>query len=107
MVQQKTGERNEYGEQLSQTDGEWVDWIEVWAKVEPLVVQTETREVTNAEQQQVTIRSRVRMRYLPGLNEAKRIKLGNRIFNIDSVMNVNEANREHRLLCIEVKNDKQ
>ena len=42
------------------------------------------------------------MRYLPGLSPRMRLRDGNRLLNILRVINKDERNVEHELLCREV-----
>ena len=44
----------------------------------------------------------MRLRYVSGLITKMRILWGTRIYNIIDAINVNELNKEHRLMCEEV-----
>jgi len=85
--QQRTTTQNSYGE-LTET---WADYATRWASVEPL----KGREYFSAKQTQAEVDVRFRCRYLSGLNTADfRIKYGSRIYDIVSIINVDERNKE-------------
>jgi len=74
-----------------------------WASVEPL----RGREYMEAAQATSNVTHRVRMRFYSGLNtKSYRFQFTNppdseRTLNIDSVLNLDERNREHECMCIE------
>ncbi len=73
--------------------------FEDWASIEPL----QGREFEAAKSYAVEITHRVRMRHRPGVTEKMRVMYGERIFDIQSVINVNERNVEMQLMCLERK----
>lgn len=75
----------------------WRPRVKVWAAVEPL----NGRELFNAQQVEPVITHRVRLRYIKGITAHMRIKHRKRELNIESVINVDERNRELELLCRE------
>lgn len=78
----------------------WSAYATVWASVEPLT----GREYQNAAQQVSEVSHKVRLRYVPGATRVKsqhRILYNGRIFQIVSVANVEERNREMELMCKE------
>lgn len=76
----------------------WETVVFRWASIEPL----SGRELWLAQQVQSQVSHRIRMRYLQGVKSLDRLKHGGRIFNIASVINVDEANRELELMTVEV-----
>lgn len=68
------------------------------AAIEPL----DGRELYEAQQLSSVISHRVRMRYLAGLTATCEVFFGARTFEIIAVVNVEERNVEHRLLCQEL-----
>jgi len=75
----------------------WIPTHSVWAAIETLT----GREFVIAMTAQAEVTIQVRIRYLPGITSAMRITYQGRIFNIQSVINPNEANRELVLMCLE------
>ncbi|MMZ49680.1 Phage head-tail joining protein [compost metagenome] len=78
----------------------WIDVATVWAAVEPL----RGREyfAAAAVNQERTVR--FRMRYRPNITAEMRLLYERRVFDIKSVIDVNEAHRELHLMCEEVGN---
>jgi SPP1 family predicted phage head-tail adaptor len=75
----------------------WAPFAAVWASVEPLL----GREYFDAQREQADVSHRVRMRYLAGGTHSMRLVLGSRVFEIESVINAGERNRELVLMCRE------
>ncbi len=75
----------------------WAPFATVWASVEPLL----GREWFDAQREQAEVSHRVRMRFLPGVGHNMRIMWGSRVFEIESVLNAGERNRELVLMCRE------
>ncbi len=77
---------------------EWTDVATVWAAVEPL----RGREyfAAAAVNQENTVR--FRMRYRRGVTARMRLLYDNRVFDIKSVIDVNERHQEMLLMCQEV-----
>ena len=75
----------------------WAPFAAVWASVEPLL----GREYFDAQREQADVSHRVRMRYLAGVTHNMRVVLGSRVFEIESVLNAGERNRELVLMCRE------
>lgn len=69
----------------------------VWASVEPLTA----REVLQAGEAAADVTHRVRLRYMPGVSSMGRVVFGDRTFEVTSVINPEERNRELVLLCQE------
>jgi SPP1 family predicted phage head-tail adaptor len=76
----------------------WSTYATAWASLEPLTA----RELFAARQTNASVTSRVRMRYVSGLNPKMRLLFGSRYFVIDSILNLGELNAEHELLVHEV-----
>ena len=60
------------------------------------------REQLEANQLQADVTHEVKMRYYRGLTPTHRLTWGQRVFNIVSVDNVEEANVNHKLRCMEM-----
>ena len=75
----------------------WATVYTVWASVEPL----SGRELLAAQQVQGETTHRVRMRFQAGITTSHRILFNLRPFNIQSVINKNEAGAFLELLCTE------
>lgn len=70
----------------------------VWAAIWPV----SAKERIQADQEQMTISHRIRIRYRTGVTPAMRIKYGTKYFNITSVINVGSENRVIDILATEV-----
>lgn len=75
----------------------WHDVATVRAAVEPLT----GRAFFAAAQVQSDLSTRIRMRYHPEVTQKSRIKYGERYFDVRTVINIDERNRELELLCTE------
>lgn len=75
----------------------WVKVVDVWAAVEPL----SGRELIVAQQQQPDVTHRVRMRHRDDVTAKMRVQHDSRNLFIESVMNVEERDRELHLMCRE------
>lgn len=92
-IQNAVEARNAYGEAIKT----WSTVATVYASVEPI----RGREMFDAEQVQSEVTHRVRLRYRPGLTSQMRLLFNGRMFEIQTVINVNERNREVQLMCKE------
>lgn len=92
---QSSSATNDYGEELLT----WATYATVWAHIEPL----SGRELLRAEAVDSQNTVRVRIRYNSSVDSTDRIRFGSRIFEINSVSNPDEKNKELELLCSEVK----
>ena len=79
---------------------DWVSFLDSWARIVPL---SGTERYT-AQQVQSELSHRVEMRYQEGIKPQMRVKYGERTFDIEAVLNLEEANRELHLMCSEVVN---
>ena len=78
-------------------DATWSTFATVWASIEPL----NGRELFAAQQINAEITARIRIRYLSGVIPKMRVSFGERIFEILSVINLEERNREMELMVKE------
>ncbi len=92
-IQARSATVDEFGQE-SET---WTTLNTVWASVEPL----SGRELLAAQQVQGETTHRVRMRFQAGITTSHRILFNLRPFNIQSVINKNEAGAFLELLCTE------
>ena len=75
----------------------WATFTETWASIEPLI----GREYFAQQREQATVSHKIRMRHQPGITHKMRVVWGARIFEIESVLNIGERNREIVLMCQE------
>ena len=75
----------------------WETFATAWASIEPLI----GREYFAQEREQAVVRRKIWMRHLPGITHRMRVACGSRIFEMESVLNVGERNREIVLMCTE------
>lgn len=73
------------------------DVATVWASIKPL---SHDEKVKHQQVQDKTTHE-VRLRYFAGLDGSYRFLHNSRIFNIASIIDVNEQHREHLCLCVE------
>ena len=76
----------------------WGTFAQVWASIEPL----SGRELLQAQQIQADVTHRVRFRFLAGVTAKMRGLYGTRYFNILSIINTDERDREIVLMCKEL-----
>jgi SPP1 family predicted phage head-tail adaptor len=76
----------------------WNPFCYAWASIEPL----SGREYFAAAATQSIVSHKITMRYRAGIKTYFRISWNNRIFNIASILNTREENRELVLYCSEV-----
>lgn len=96
-VQQKTVTRNDYGEEIVT----WADVLTAWAAVEPL----RGREFDEAQMAGAERLTRIVLRW-PGsgvtLRPEMRVYHAGRVYDIQSVIHVDERHREVQLHCKEL-----
>lgn len=78
---------------------EWVDHATVWAKVEPL----SGREYFEAHQTQAEVTHRVTTRYRDDIDETMRIVFGEKILEIEAVLDVESARQRLVIMAREAK----
>ncbi len=76
----------------------WETFTTAWASIEPLI----GREYFAQQREQATISHKIRIRHRPGITHQMRVSWGARLFEIESVLNIGERNREIVLMCKEV-----
>lgn len=72
----------------------------VWAFVQPLQSKTD-KEAYQSQQIQAKLSHKITIRYLQGVTPDMRVNYQGRVFNIQSIVNVDERNREMILNCVE------
>ena len=75
----------------------WSTYATVQASIEPI----SGREYFAAQSTQADVTHRIRIRYFSGIVPKMRVSYNSRIFDILSVINVGERNRELQLMCRE------
>lgn len=86
---------NSLGEQVPT----WTTLETRWMSIEPISVREQLR--ANAIDASESVR--VRMRYYPGLKESDRIKHGDNVYEINSIVDKDERHVELELLCTRAK----
>ena len=76
----------------------WREVRDVMGTVSPLT----GREHQQAEQMQSNVTHRITTRYFTGADSRMRLRRGSRVFNVQSVVNVEERNRELEWMVTEV-----
>jgi SPP1 family predicted phage head-tail adaptor len=92
-IQISTNAQGTYGEPTPT----WVDFITCSASIEPI----NGREYFSSQQVNSEVTHRIKMRYKAGINSKMRVKYHNRYFDIKSVINIKEQNREIHLMAVE------
>lgn len=75
----------------------WTTYTTRWGSMEPL----SGRELYQAQDVNPDVTHHARFRYVPGLTPKMRCRIGTRLFNIESAINIEERNREHVVVCKE------
>ncbi len=86
-----------YEDDIGNQFTEWVTVARPWAAVEPL----SGREYWAAAAVQAERTIKVILRYRPGVTPAHRLVFKGRVFDIESVVNIEESNRWLELKCKE------
>lgn len=76
----------------------WADIATIWSSIEPV----RGREYFQAASVNAENTIRFRIRYRQGIRPSMRLIYSGRIFDIKSVIDVNERHREIELMCQEV-----
>lgn len=76
----------------------WATFLTAWAGIDP----PKGREFFAAGQIQAEVTVRVRIRYRAGVTPQMRVLFGTRVFDINSVIDPDEAHVELILMCTEV-----
>ncbi len=75
----------------------WTTFKRTRASIEP----ASGKEQIGADQVQAGVTHVVGMRFIPGVTTKMRIAFGTRVFSIISTLNIQERNRELKLMCME------
>lgn len=75
----------------------WSDVAELWIGIKPL----SGNELQSARATDAKVTHELTARYRSGVRPEHRLKFGQRIFNIKSVLDVDERNRTMKLICAE------
>lgn len=76
----------------------WTDLATVWASVEPLT----GREYIEGRQEAAEVSTRIRIRYRSGVEPEMRAVHGSTVYNILSVLHIEQGQREIVLMCREI-----
>ena len=95
-IQQPTSTRDAMGQPVMS----WTTSQTRWAGIIPLT----SREAFFAKSVRPEVSHRITMRWFDGLEHSNRIKMDARIFDIASIINVDEGNHTLQVDCIEVVN---
>lgn len=76
----------------------WTLFCVCWARVQPV----SGKEFFNANQERAQISHKIRIRYVAEITPAHRVNFGGRLFNIQTVINFDERNRELEILAVEI-----
>lgn len=93
IIQQMTETQNAYGESVRT----WAEFAQACAAVEPL----SGREYFDSQQRQADVTTRITLRYRAGIVPRMRVLFGARVYEIDSVIDIEERHREMQLMCAE------
>lgn len=77
----------------------WSDFVTVWAAIEPF----RGRELLEAHQREAEITTRFIIRYKSGLNTRMRLKFGSKYYKIESIINLEERNRDLEIMALETE----
>lgn len=94
VIQERAGTQDAYG----QEEDSWTTVDTVWAAVEPL----RGREFLEAQREGAEVTTRIVMRHQDGVVPAMRISWGSRMFDVLSIISVEERGRELQLMCREI-----
>jgi SPP1 family predicted phage head-tail adaptor len=83
------------------TDGSVIETWSTYATVQASIEPISGREYFAAQSTQADVTHRIGLRYLSGIIPKMRVKFGSRVFEILSIININERNRELQLMCRE------
>lgn len=75
----------------------WGDVKTLWARVRPLT----GRELFDSAQMEAEVSHEITFRWVDNVTPKDRISFNGRVFNIVSVINVDEQGTEARCLCVE------
>lgn len=93
-IQKDDGTEDSYGE----SNENWVDVLTCRAGIFPI----SGKEFFKGEGLQGEVTHKILLRYYPSIERNMRVKFNNRYFQITSVINFQEMNRELQLMCKEL-----
>ena len=93
-IQDKSASKNTYGEEVIT----WADFAKVWAAVEPL----RGREFLDGKMITAEVSTRIRIRYRSGITPEMRVEFGSIVYDIHSIIHLEEREREIHLMCQEI-----
>jgi len=93
-IQQQSTTQDSFGSPIDT----WTTVATVWASIEPI----NGKEFFAASQVNAEVTTRIRIRYLSGIEPAMRVLYGTRLYNIQSVIDYKESHAEMQLMCKEV-----
>lgn len=92
VIQSYSETQNAYGEVVKG----WSDYKEAYASILPLSAKEYFKAGTHAE-----VSHKIEMRFVDGVKPKMRVLYGERVFAIESVINVREASKTLQLICTE------
>ena len=92
-VQSYSETQNDFGEIVKG----WADFKSTYASIAPLSAKEFFKAGTHAE-----VSHKVELRYIANIKPKMRVLYGVRVFDIESVLNIREANKTLHLICKEV-----
>jgi SPP1 family predicted phage head-tail adaptor len=87
--------------EIQDSDGSVIETWSAFADVQASLEPVSGREYLAAHSTQADVTHRINLRYLAGIVPKMRVNYDSRIFDILSVINVGERNRELQLMCRE------
>lgn len=84
-------------DELKQQSETWVDFAYIWAAIQPL----SGREYFSARQETAQVTTRITIRYLKGVTPDMRVLFNEKVYEILSVINLDERNISLVLMCKE------
>ena len=94
IIEESMVSRDSFGAEVC----EWIQFAKVWAEVSPV----SGREFAFLKQVNAEVTTKITIRYLAGLTTEMRVLFGDRIFEIESVINPEEKSISLLLMCREV-----
>lgn len=92
-VQRQVSTRDAAG----QVNDDWNEITQWWAAIKPI----SGREYFNASGERAEVTHEIGMRYGVDVRPRDRVVYGSRVFNVRSVLNIEERNRHLKLMCSE------
>jgi len=93
IIQNYSETQNDFGEVVKG----WVDFKSAYASITPLSAKEFFKAGTNAE-----VSHKIEFRYIAEVKPKMQVLYSSRVFSIDSVLNIREANKTLQLICTEV-----